>query len=341
MTRFILGLGALATGLLLCVPNSAQADDFYWVGPTGFPHDYGWNTGSNWDRGSVPGEDDRAHVANGSRAYLGILGGGSSAHVEQLYIGEAGYDGEVVQGFSARMTIDDSLWLGAGSGTGTYWMSGLGLTADHLHIGESTGNNLFVQGGGFVHVDGVHVGSAGTGSFGTYEMRGGTLARGFWIPPSGSVKLEIADSGGANVTGIFTQTGGRVFLRELELGGNAGTTGAAIYDLLGGTLSIDPLPPFGTPFDFNSTSPSVYFNFDFGGRLILKGDWDLSRLAGVPNADFRVQGAPASEMNLGFQPGTGDLDGFTIIFAIPEPSTFLIWCLLAALGIGTAWRRRR
>ena len=46
--------------------------------------------------------------------------------------------------------------------------------------------------------------------------------------------------------------------------------------------------------------------------------------------------------NAGFGGATGDIPlagHFTLI--IPEPSAFLIWSLLAGLGIGVGWRRRR
>jgi hypothetical protein len=80
-------------------------------------------------------------------------------------------------------------------------------------------------------------------------------------------------------------------------------------------------------------------------------DWDLrADLANHWNSvlEFEVIGNPTG-LTMEVSPGSfGDVNpyihalGVTVLAVIPEPSTFLIWSLLAALGIGLgAYRRKR
>jgi hypothetical protein len=56
---------------------------------------------------------------------------------------------------------------------------------------------------------------------------------------------------------------------------------------------------------------------------------------------FITDGSP---VRFDFHDGLGgehiSLNGF-VLMVIPEPATFLVWSVLAGLGIGCAWRRRR
>jgi len=75
----------------------------------------------------------------------------------------------------------------------------------------------------------------------------------------------------------------------------------------------------------------------FDGGLFTADNYDFDTIAGTPTytyqGSFPMAGAlPAVEV--------GDLTPYAVA-VIPEPSTFLVWSLLAALGIGTAWRRRK
>ena len=100
--------------------------------------------------------------------------------------------------------------------------------------------------------------------------------------------FKIADhSTFSGVNAVFTQTGGSVNSNApIRMGTTAGTTGAAIYDLLGGTITIEPTAPF----LFNNPGDNVYFNFAYGNptsaALILKGVWDFAGLTGIAGRRF-------------------------------------------------------
>ena len=63
-------------------------------------------------------------------------------------------------------------------------------------------------------------------------------------------------------------------------------------------------------------------------------DTSANRILGPGSVGFRVYGAG------GITNGAVNYDNFTVR-AIPEPAALLVWSLLAGLGIGLGWRRRR
>jgi len=121
---------------------------------------------------------------------------------------------------------------------------------------------------------------------------------------------------------------------------NRGMNAFDIYYATSPTVS-PPAPPTTTvtPYDFSS-----------GGWTLL-GSANLAQGTGIgdPGESFDVSGASGARY-IGFKinsnHGAGDRVGFgevafTTADVIPEPSTILIWSLLAGLGFAAGWRRRK
>jgi hypothetical protein len=329
-------LTLLGAGLCLAMAATPARGAVYWQGADGAS----WHVGSNWDTGSSPVSTDSAYIANGHRATIT-----SAANVSRLYIGidnTTGAGGGIIQN-SGTATLS-SLWVGVWyTNPGTYVLNDLNgdsaLTiSGNLVVGESNATSTFVQNGGAVSAARFYLGNAGSATA-HYELHDGS------VRITGG-NFEVADFGGTNVTSLFSQTGGTVTSSAtVTMGSAAGTTGSAVYDLLGGTLLISNA----TPFTFNSTLDSVYFNFRYGSpddaALLLKGTWDFASLTSIAKADFRVHGEAATAGQLVFMAGTGSLAGYTIIYAVPEPSALLMAAMglvgLAACGRRKAAARRR
>ena len=109
---------------------------------------------------------------------------------------------------------------------------------DSLVFGRDGGSSTVVQNGGTLTFNAANRGEAfigasgaATGTSSTYEMKGGVL-------DLTGKRLGIALGGsGAGVTGVFTQTGGSVLVRQLDLVANF-AFGNATYSLTGGSITI-------------------------------------------------------------------------------------------------------
>jgi hypothetical protein len=169
--------------------------------------------------------------------------------------------------------------------------------------------------------DAVYMCIKNGGQVATYDLEGGEF----------EAANIVMTSGGANQTAIFNQGAGTtaVVNFKIELGKTAGTSGGAVYNLDGGTLTVEREVD---PFIFHQPGAPVYFDFD-GGALNLKGTWDFASLAAIPNSDFRVSGVAVTEGDLVFTPITIDVDDYTqVTIADSDP----VITSITALG-GGGW----
>jgi hypothetical protein len=305
------------------VGRPAEAASKYWQVANG-----DWHVGSNWN-GGVPGSSDYAYITNGGTVDIETATG--DVTVAWIRAGFAGgnQSGAVVQNDNT-VNVPDRYWLGNGDDVGTHTLNGGTLNVGTFYISEGTALSGVTQTNGTANVSNLYLGSNQTGSQAFYDLQNGDL--------NVTNAFRIANQAGANIDAVFTQSGGTVDSNvTLQLGSKAGTTGSAIYNLDGGLLTISNA----TPFQFSSNSAPIYFDFD-GGIANLLGTWNFTSLTAIANSDFRFHGAVLQDGDLTFAPGTGALDGYTVIssLVIPEPSTFLIWSL-GLIGLVAYARRRR
>lgn len=212
----------------------------------------------------------------------------------------------------------------------SYTISGGSLTASRLFMswnGLGTTASNFLQSGGTVTIgNDVSMALKSSTQRAVYELQDGTFT------VNGNV---LMGNGSANSVTEITQSSGTATVGGyLSLGSHAGTTGSSIYNLDGGTLTMEAAVD---PFLFTQPGAPVYFDFD-GGTLNLKGTWDFNTLTGIANSDFRVAGVAATAGDLAFDPVTIGSDAYTQITVIPEPSSA---GLLGLAGLALAARRRR
>jgi hypothetical protein len=244
-----------------------------------------------------------------------------------MRVGFAGSSSGAVVQNGGDVTVT-TYWLGYLANSGTHTLNNGTLTVNsNFYISEGTAISGVTQTGGTATVANLLVGSNQAGANGFYDLQGGDL--------NVTGLFRISNQNGSNVDGVFTQSGGTADSNvTLQFGSKAGTTGSAIYNLDGGTLTVN----HATPFQFTNVAAPVYFDFD-GGTLNLLGTWDYTNLTAIANSDFRFQGAPLQDGDLVFTAGTGPLTGYTVV-AIPEPSTFAL-SALGLLGLLACGRRRR
>jgi hypothetical protein len=134
------------------------------------------------------------------------------------------------------------------------------------------------------------------------------------------------NTAGHSMIGLHSNKGITFDLDEIR-DANAGWTITEFRSLVGGT----------------SSGSSDYWVF-------LDGQLMASRLSSPANAGYllEVPIGPGGRFLTLVSTDSGDYSGDQIIFGdpylemyVPEPSTLLVWSLLAGLGIGVAWRRRR
>jgi len=237
----------------------------------------------------------------------------------------------------------------------------LRLTADNTYTGPTSVNN------GTLRVDGSIALSSGVdvASGATLEGRGvvSTISGAGLVSPGISPGIltapAIDPTGGLDFGFEFTQTGSPDYTND----------SASVNDV----LHIDG----GTPFQSDLDGANLLrFYFDVSG--LSQGDWFrggfytddgatdfLSSVVGA-SKEFYISGSGGSHVFNGVEyfavdqiypdmsfilrtvPETGHFDGGSVngrvlqLFAIvPEPTALLVWSLLAGLGIGAAWWRRK
>jgi hypothetical protein len=133
-------------------------------------------------------------------------------------------------GFSAGLTFNGSLAIGhyQGSASGSYSISAgrnLNVSRD-LTVGLSAPCLVNQTGGTCAVGDRIYIGR-NAGSFGTYELEGGSLT---------ADEINVGFAGG---TGVFLQSGGSNTLSgNLSLGSPTSITSSGGYSISGGSLSV-------------------------------------------------------------------------------------------------------
>ncbi len=281
-----------------------------------------WHDAANWaPAGGPPTASDDGDIHNGNTAHITA---DASATYARIHNGGIIQDG----GNVTPMLIFCGL-----SGTGTYVLNDGNLVTSWLTVSQAAGAGDFTMNGGSMTAQRIWLGN--NSSEATFHMNGGSLTV--------TGDFQIADHDWTDVKSTFTQTGGAVSATSgvtMTLGDTADENGWAKYELLGGTLTLENPS---TPFTFSANPAPIYFEFEYGNptsaALILNGVWDYASVTSIPNADFRVHGAPATPSTLLSIAGTGALDGYTIFYGVPEPSTLLLAAV--ALACAALLRRRR
>jgi hypothetical protein len=246
------GSAAVFILFILILTGVSQAENYYWIGGTGW-----WDNPANWSSsvmpgnvqpppGSPPSALDRAFLTQsdgidrtvsfrnqGPQAIYDIridsVGTGTitfSQSQDSLIVYSRqyiGYDGRGIYNQSGGSNFSGgSISLGYDStGDGTYNLSGGRLSAGASFSIGFYGKGTFNQNGGDVYTDSLLILGSELGSSGTYNLRSGTLANG--------LNAEIIGASGA---GIFNQFGGRNGASSAVTIGSSG-----IYNLFGGTFS--------------------------------------------------------------------------------------------------------
>ena len=229
--------------LLASLP--VRADDYWALLPSATGD---WSKSANWS-GGIPASGTNVYVVNGGTAVISVLGeacgnltlgntagsgticmmgGGLSVPTgDDEYVGSTGA-GTFTQtgGTNAISAAIDaqhlyhSLYVGYGTGSGTYNLSGSGLITTGGLVVSNNAPGAFTQSGGTVSVTyGTYVGNYATG---TYSLSG-----------SGLLSADT-ESIGWSGSGTFNQSGGQNVVRHLNLGDNDFSRGT--YNLNGGTL---------------------------------------------------------------------------------------------------------
>jgi autotransporter-associated beta strand protein len=222
-----------------------RADDYWALLPSATGD---WSKSANWS-GGIPASGTNVYVVNGGTAVISVLGeacgnltlgntagsgtirmigGGLSVPTgDDEYVGSTGA-GTFTQtgGTNAISAAIDaqhlyhSLYVGYGTGSGTYNLSGSGLITTGGLVVSNNAPGAFTQSGGTVSVTyGTYVGNYATG---TYSLSG-----------SGLLSADT-ESIGWSGSGTFNQSGGQNVVRHLDLGDNDFSQGT--YNLNGGTL---------------------------------------------------------------------------------------------------------
>jgi hypothetical protein len=185
-------------------------------------------------------------------------------------------------------------------------------------------------------------GSGGSQSYGPIDVT---------LSPTGSSSLDDRRRGQPTNGGAFTE---QELLRDFVFA--TGTAASNGLDVL-----IEGLQP-------NTRHEVTLWSFDDGSAAERISDWYVNGLLAVDNYAFDGNAVPAG------QPASNDVYSFSFLAdtnvngelliggraagggdprvflnalrlsevrPVPEPGTLLIWSLLAGLGIGVAWRRRK
>ena len=319
--------------------GTAQGAIMSWVAGA----DGAWETGANWqtndtipvNRVPTTGDDVRPGTGGHLVTYSSASGTSTIGRFTQF-----GANPNVVSQTGGTLNNTTAsgggglMYLASNAGTSSlpnYSISGGTLAVQRsLNMSWNNAHNVtstMLQTSGTVSFgDDINMALARDGQSATYDLQGGTLtARGINM-----------GNGGNTYTTLFDQTGGAATLaNQLALGKSTTKTGSSIYNLHGGSLTIENST---TPFFFTTDGASTaYLDFLGSGTLNLEGSWDFASLTGISDSDFRVAGVTATAGDLAFNPVTIDTMAYTQITVIPEPSSAL---LLGLAGLALAVRRR-
>ncbi|MCW1926501.1 immunoglobulin domain-containing protein [Luteolibacter arcticus] len=158
-------------------------------------------------------------------------------------------------GANASVTIEPGAVINITGAYNDAWVVGRdGGTASVVQNGGTVTYNPSNRGEAFIGASGNNTGTAPT-----YEMKGGIL-------DMSNKRLGIALGGSAaGVTAVFTQTGGSVLVRQLDLGANL-AFGDATYTLESGTLTI------GAGGITTATGSTELYTLDLGGGTVIAAD---------------------------------------------------------------------
>jgi len=197
------------------------------VAPDAYSGIYSWETSyGNWEMASN-WSPDRNFPNTIDWMYVNRVGGGTCVFsgaddtVTNVHVQAE----NTLQHSGDELTIWGNLFVGSGSGTGTYALTGSGATLSPQDVLLGYGSSGIInQSAGECNVaDCLSIGSSQSGSVGTYNLSGGSLSVGG--------HLEC----GTYLSGTFNQTAGTVTVNgTLYIGQYAGAEGE--YNLGGGTL---------------------------------------------------------------------------------------------------------
>lgn len=152
-----------------------------------------------------------------------------------------------------------------------------------------------------------------------------------WVASGGSLFLNSA-----GWTSVTLDVG---FGAQLNLGGSYSNTGTAlgphpIFDATTGTSWT------GNYFSHDTVTGSGLTNLidGFAGTVLAEKDWGAGHvmIGGMTSAYFHAPQAEAFNLRVNILQYGADWEP-----AVPEPSTLITWSLLAGLGIGACWWRRK
>lgn len=241
---------ALSLSLFVTV-NSSTAQERFFTGATSSDYD----TGSNWDSGSVPADPESATIGDDvvNSAAVATLMTTPAAHFD-LSIGKNGGSGELNHS-AGSLTSNNWAFVGVDSTANSASSGTYNLTGSASYTQVSTGEQRFEIGGrgdttnpaqGLVHVDttgsmttaNTTVGVNGDGRFelvnGTHNVEG--------FINVGSNGFDVQEPG----VGVYEQTGGVLNVNGgtapfgstgwFSIGNFAGSTGT--YNMSGGTMNM-------------------------------------------------------------------------------------------------------
>ena len=307
----------LAATLVVLSSSLSFGDDITWTGNS----NNSWHTGSNWDNGTGPAEDDYADIPSGTVTYStgtnpGLRGVRQDSGIFNITGGnfEAArrannnsyFNGQVNQtnGFASINTIE----IGSVSGAnGNYVLSGgefrIARAAGNasLYIGTNRGGsnagtgNFTVSGGSFVTRSEVRLGNETSAGIGSFTVLG-----------SQATQIGI---GGANddIDGAWIQNAGSSLVVRMDIGGST---------------------PIFVRDNSNEGTPTVTFK---SGTLLdvdhLSGDaggtWTVME---VENADINDEGlAFASSVDTSvwsFEIDNSGSNGRLVVTAVGDPAGF-------------------
>ena len=214
--------------------------------------------------------------------------------------------------------------------------------------GDSTYGGATNVNAGVLQVDGSIV------SGNVIVAGGATLAGGGSVGPANGGTVTVEDGGTLSpgtspgqlsvISDTLTLDPDSIFLVEIN-GPTAGTGhdqlifgGDASLAIGGSLLTVDGAANgslVGSDFIIVDVqrSPTItgLFRDPLSGNLLNQGDTFSSFAPNTYQLDWTIN----------YAAGTGNDISLTLSAIIPEPTTLLIWSLLAGLGIGAGWRRRK